>query len=60
MGEWVEEHPHRGKGMRGGWNRGFGEELSGKGISFEMLTNKMIIFLKKKNVKDNTLVTETV
>lgn len=56
----MEEHPHRGKGMRGGWNRGFGEELSGKGISFEMLTNKMIIFLKKKNVKDNTLVTETV
>jgi hypothetical protein len=40
----VEEHPHRGKreGERRGWDGRFAERQPGRGISFEMKTNKMI------------------
>lgn len=38
MGEWVEDHPHRGKEEEGegGWGGGFVEGKPGRGISFEM------------------------
>lgn len=50
MGEWVEKHSHRGKGTGGdgGWDGGWCcGGFTGNGISFEMLTKKMI----NKNIK---------
>jgi hypothetical protein len=34
VGEWVGEHPHRGRGRGRRW--GFPEGRPGKGITFEM------------------------
>ena len=35
VGRWVEEHPHRSRGKEG-WDRGFLEGKSEKGITCEM------------------------
>jgi hypothetical protein len=47
VGEWVKEHPHRSTGEGSGGEKGdvmvwFVEGQSGRGISFELKTNKMI------------------
>ena len=45
--EWVGENPHRNR--RGGWNRGFAEGKSGKGITLKCKYMKYPIKKRKKN-----------
>jgi hypothetical protein len=49
MGEWIEEHPHRGKGNEDGMGA-FVEGKLGRRISFEMQTNKTIINKKEEGI----------
>ena len=50
MGEWVEEHPHRGKGEEedGVGNYDLWRSNQEGGLSFEMYSNK------KNNTKEST------
>ena len=52
VGEWIEEHPHTLMEVKGRGNYmggGVAEGKPGRGISFEMQTNKMIN--KKQKIK---------